>query len=35
MTEILENIKEKVYELTKKVYNNIKISIDINPNSMT
>ncbi|MGL5149678.1 MAG: primosomal protein N' [Clostridium sp.] len=33
--EILHNIKEKVYELTKKVYNNIKISMDINPNSMT
>ncbi|MGL4772285.1 MAG: primosomal protein N' [Clostridium sp.] len=33
--ELLYNIKEKVYESTKKVYNNIKISIDINPNSMT
>lgn len=33
--EILLKIKEKVYEFTKKVYNNIKISIDINPNNMS
>jgi len=31
---IAEEIKNSVYELVKKVYNSIRVSIDINPSSM-
>ncbi|MDD6795085.1 MAG: primosomal protein N' [Clostridiaceae bacterium] len=33
--EIKKNIKELLYELTKSVYNEIRISMDVNPNNMS
>ena len=33
--KLRENIKELLYELNKSVYNEIRISIDINPNNMS
>ena len=33
--EFNENVKDTLYELNKSVYNEIRVSIDINPNNMT
>ncbi|MBQ6820140.1 MAG: primosomal protein N' [Clostridium sp.] len=33
--DFCEKIKDKLYQMNKNVYNEIKVTIDINPNSMT
>lgn len=33
--EFCEKVKDKLYQLNKNVYNEIKVTIDINPNSLT
>lgn len=34
-SEFCKNIKNKLYELNKNVYNDIKVSIDVNPNNLS
>ena len=33
--EFNEKVKDTLYELTKSVYNDIRVSMDINPNSLS
>ncbi len=35
MMSLVKKVKDTLYQLNKSVYNEIRVSIDINPNNMT